>query len=82
MREIICTLLSLYLFVILARVVMSWFPVDRESLWATIQDVLVTVTEPVLGPVRRVMPRPGGIPLDLSPIVVVFAIIVLSRIIC
>jgi YggT family protein len=79
---IVCYLLTLYLVVILGRIVLSWFPVDRESVVATVQDVLVTLTEPVLGPVRRVLPRPGGIPLDLSPIVVIFAIYVLQAILC
>jgi YggT family protein len=35
------------------------------------------VTEPVLGPVRRMMPTMGG--LDLSPIVVFFGIAILQR---
>jgi uncharacterized protein YggT (Ycf19 family) len=68
--------------VVFARVVMSWFPLDPNSIWATIQDVLVTLTEPVLGPLRRVLPRPGGLPIDLSPLVVFFVIIVLRGILC
>jgi YggT family protein len=79
---VICYLLTLYMFVVFARVVMSWFPLDPNSIWATIQDVLVTLTEPVLGPLRRVLPRPGGLPIDLSPLVVFFVIIVLRGILC
>jgi uncharacterized protein YggT (Ycf19 family) len=79
---VICYLLTLYMFVVFARVVMSWFPLDPNSIWATIQDVLVTLTEPVLGPLRRVLPRPGGVPIDLSPLVVFFVIIVLRGILC
>jgi YggT family protein len=79
---VICYLLTLYMFVIFARVVLSWFPLDRDSIWATIQDVLVTLTEPVLGPIRRIVPRPGGMPIDLSPIIVFFVIIVVQGILC
>ena len=78
MIQILCYLLTLYLFVVLARIVLSWFPLDRDGAMATVQDVLITVTEPVLGPVRRILPRPGGLPLDLSPLVVMFGIFILQ----
>ena len=49
---------------ILARVLISWFPISRDSLLVTI---LYDVTEPILGPLRRVIPSLGNI--DISPIV-------------
>lgn len=78
----VCYLLTLYLVVIFARIVLSWFPLDRDGVMATVQDVLITLTEPVLGRVRRVLPRPGNLPLDLSPIVVVFGIFILQGLLC
>lgn len=78
MIEIVCYLLTLYLFVVLARIVLSWFPLSGDGAMATVQDVLITITEPVLGPIRRVLPRPGGLPLDLSPLVVMFGIFIIQ----
>ena len=42
----------------------------------SVRRVLFTITEPVLGPVRRLLPmvRIGGMALDLSPLVVFIAI--------
>jgi YggT family protein len=65
--DILCQLVYLYQVVIFVRIIMSWFPSSTGPM-ATVQFWLVKVTEPVLGPVRRVLPSLGG--LDLSPIVV------------
>lgn len=40
-------------------------------------ELLIRITEPVLGPVRRVLPSFGG--FDLSPIVVILVLNVLLR---
>jgi YggT family protein len=43
--------------------------------------VLYSLTEPVLGPIRRVLPpmRLGGMGLDLSPIIVLIGLQIISR---
>lgn len=73
---ILCTLLQLYVLAIFVRIVLSWFPISPDSVLATAHEALHTITEPVLGPVRRLMPGVGfgGMGLDLSPIIVLFAI--------
>jgi YggT family protein len=73
-------LLNLYLIAVFGRVILSWFPVSPGGAMAGIYSFLYTITEPVLGPVRRIMPPLGG--LDLSPIVVLFAIQIVSGAIC
>jgi YggT family protein len=81
MSSLICLVLLLFLLVILARSFMSWMPgASSSSLGAT----LVRITEPVLSPVRRALPpvRIGAGALDLSPLVVTFAIFVLRALIC
>jgi YggT family protein len=75
-----CTLLSLYSFCLLGRIVLSYFPISPGSLVAQLFSFLYTITEPVLGPVRRVMPSLGG--LDLSPLVIFFGIRILQSAIC
>ena len=75
---LVCALLSLYGIIIILRVVSSWFPVNYDSPFAPIVGVLVQLTEPVLAPVRRVLPTAG--PFDFTPIVVLIIVnIVLPR---
>ena len=75
----LCTLGNLYLLAIFARIVVSWFPVQPGSTFASVVGFLYTITEPVLGPIRRAVPalRLGGMGLDLSPIIVVFGMRIL-----
>ncbi len=63
--------LQLFLLALLARIVLSWFPATGGVLDG-IQRFLFRITEPVLAPVRAVLPpvRLGAMALDLSPIVV------------
>ena len=70
-------LLQLFSFVLLLRVVISWFPPSSSGgVLATIQLWLYKLTEPVLGPVRRALPPMGG--LDLSPMLVLILLQVLG----
>jgi YggT family protein len=77
---IVCTLLQLYVFVLLVRIVLSWFPLEPGGAMATVNGYLRAVTDPVLDPVRRLLPRTGMI--DLSPLVVLIGIQVLQAVIC
>jgi YggT family protein len=73
---ILCPLLQLYLIALFGRIILSWFPISPGSAMATIYSFLYTITEPVLGPVRRVIPPIGGagMAFDLSPIIVLVVI--------
>jgi YggT family protein len=66
---LILTLLNIYSYILLARVLMSWV---NPSPFNPIVQIIYKLTEPVLAPVRRVLPAFG--PIDLSPIVVFAAI--------
>jgi len=66
-------LLRLYSYVLLLRVIMSWFPASSsQGALATVQLWLFKMTEPVLGPIRRKLPPMGG--LDLSPMLLLIAL--------
>lgn len=41
-------------------------------------DVIVSVTEPVLAPIRRILPQTGMI--DFSPLVVIIVLVVIQRV--
>lgn len=80
---IICNLISLYLILLFARIILSWFPVSPGGAMAQIFSVLYTITEPVLGPIRRAIPPigMGGMGFDLSPIIVIFGVQILKSVI-
>ena len=84
MTQLICLLLGAYLIVMFARIILSWFPVEPGSGLASVYGFLYAITEPVLGPIRRVIPPMGmgGMGLDLSPLVVFFGISILRQAIC
>ncbi len=68
-------LLEILLVAILVRVVLTWFPVDQSN---PIIRIIFEVTEPVLAPFRRVIPRIGM--FDLSPIAAMLVIqVILSN---
>lgn len=72
-------LIQLYIFILLARIVLSWFPTGRDGFVGQLQRVLYALTEPVLGPMRAVVPpvRMGAAALDLSPLIVFFGLQIL-----
>ena len=63
--------LDIYMYIIIGRAIISWVNADPYN---PIVRFLYKATEPVLYRVRRFMPDMGG--LDLSPLVVIFAIYV------
>ncbi len=79
---LICSLINLYIFVLFVRVVLSWFPINPNGPVGQVSRLVHAATDPVLVPVRRMLPNMG--PLDLSPIVVwiVLGIIVPTLIGC
>ena len=80
MTGILCSLVQIFIYMIIVRVVLSWFPSTRGGVIAQISYFVGRFTEPVLDWTRRVMPRTGA--LDLSPLVVLlFLQIVVQRMI-
>ena len=76
--EILCLICQLYVLAIFGRVILSWFPLSRGGVAEQVNNKLLLITEPLLGPIRRVMPRMGM--LDLSPsIALLFIQIVVMR---
>lgn len=72
--RLIDTVLDLYLVVVLIRVIMSWVDFGRNQF----TDIIYKLTEPVLAPIRNVLPSTGGI--DFSPFVLMLGIYLLRRI--
>ena len=66
--------LTLYMWIIIIRALISWVSPDPYN---PVVRALYRITEPVLQPVRRLIPT-GGLGIDLSPIIVIFVIIFLQ----
>lgn len=84
MSGLVCTLLGIYLLILLVRIVLSWIPISPGGAMESVTNLLFLVTEPVLGPLRRILPpvRLGALALDLSPLVVFIGIQVLRGFLC
>ena len=80
---IICLALQLLLYVVFARVIFSYFPITPGSVFESINNFLRMVTDPILVPLRRALPpvRMGGMGIDLSPMVVFLAILIIRPVI-
>ena len=74
MFGILLTIINLLYYVlfilILARVILSWVNVSSYQLYQ-IRDLVFRLTEPILAPIRRLLPSTGGI--DFSPMIVLIA---------
>jgi YggT family protein len=80
--EIILLILDLYVWLLIASAILSWliaFNVvnTRNQLVAGIAEFLYRITEPVLAPIRRLMPNLGG--LDISPIILILIIYLIQK---
>lgn len=75
--QFVDVVLSLVIFIMIAQVIMSWllaFNILNMSnqFVATVANMLWQLTNPLLAPIRRLLPNFGG--LDISPIVLFLAI--------
>jgi len=74
---LIDTILYIYFWLIVVTAVLSWLVAFnvvnlRHPVVASIWDTLLRLTEPVLRPIRRLLPNLGGI--DISPVIVLLGI--------
>ena len=81
---LILTLIDLYIYVLIAAAVMSWliaFNVvnSHNPTVRMIWDFLYRITEPVLAPIRSVLPGLGGI--DISPVILIIGLLFLKQLI-
>jgi YggT family protein len=80
---LVCFALQAYVLVLLAYVVLSWVPRPPEPIMPMVRGVRAVV-DPVLQPMRRVIPplRMGGVALDLSILVLFFGVSIVQGVLC
>ena len=72
-------LVNILLIAIVARALMSWFPPPGQgSPFLIIRQMIHQITDPIIEPIRKVMPSTGM--LDLSPMVAMILLIVIQRV--
>ncbi len=81
--EVILVALNLYMWLVIASAVFSWlfaFNIvnPRNQFVGMIGQFLYAVTEPVLRPIRRVVPTLGAV--DISPVVLLLIIFLIQRV--
>jgi YggT family protein len=76
MHELLCQLINFYIVAFIVRIVLSWFP-SGSGVLATVTRFLSTITDPVIMPIRRIMPATGA--LDLSPLVALLLLQIVVR---
>ncbi len=69
-------LFEILTWLILARIILSW--IDQRQSWS-ITHLIQGVTEPILAPIRRILPSTGM--LDLSPMILLLLLYVLKSVV-
>jgi YggT family protein len=82
--DVILLALQIYVWLLIASAVLSWliaFNVvnTRNQFVAAVAEFLYRITEPVLAPIRNILPNLGG--LDISPIILILIIMFIQRVI-
>lgn len=79
---LIDTILEIYTWVIIAAAIMSWLVAFgvvnvRNQFIRLVVDLLYRLTEPLLRPIRKLLPNLGGV--DISPIILILAIYIVRE---
>ena len=82
--DIILLILQIYIWLLIASAVLSWLVAfnvvnTRNQVVSMIGEFLYRITEPVLRPIRSMMPNLGGI--DVSPVILILLILLLENVI-
>ena len=82
--DIVLLVLQIYIWLLIAAAGLSWliaFNVvnTRNQVVAMIADMLYRLTEPLLRPIRSMLPNLGGI--DVSPVILILLILFLENVI-
>lgn len=81
--RLLCIAVTVYYWIIIARLLMSWFPRPPEGL-RPIFEIIHKLTEPVLRLARPLIPplRMGAAAMDLSPLLVFVVLVIAQQVVC
>jgi YggT family protein len=78
------TIINIYVWLLIASAVLSWLVAfnvvnTRNQVVAMVGDMLYRLTEPLLRPIRNLLPNLGGI--DVSPVILILGLLFLRQLI-
>ncbi|MEE9228320.1 MAG: YggT family protein [Acidimicrobiia bacterium] len=84
MTGILCLLIWAFIAALIIRIILDWVQVPASHLVGRARSSLAKVTDPVLLPLRRVIPpiRMGAVALDVSVMVLLFGLFIVRNAIC
>jgi YggT family protein len=74
----LCAVAQIYVIILIARAIMSWFPLSNDSPLLPVVRFLHAVTEPVLAPMRRIIPPVGMFDLSFLVTFLLFQLVVVN----
>ena len=77
---VVCALVTVFIVILVARAVLSWFPVRPGTGLAQVNGILFDLTEWALRPMRRIIP-PAGM-FDVSFMVLLFGLFIVRQVVC
>lgn len=75
MYQLVVTVFKLYEIIVIVRVLLSWIPHNRSH---TVIEWIYRLTEPVLAPIRNLLPT-GRMGIDLSPLILLLLLSLVKR---
>ena len=83
MSDLICIALLLFQLAFLLRIVLTFFPLSPGGGTATVRDLAVLVTDPVVMPIRRAVPPMGGaIGIPIADLLILLGLQVVIALVC
>jgi len=80
--QIILTIIQILTFVIFLRVILSWIVImmrTRNEFFISAYRILEQITDPILAPLRRIIPSAGGI--DFTPMIAIILLWILGMVV-
>lgn len=74
LAQVTFTFIQILTWAIIARALISWLPIDQSS---PLYQALMRATEPIIDPIRRVLPNTGM--MDLSPLATILVLLILGQ---
>ncbi len=81
---LIISIIQIFIYLLVAQVILSWLVAfnvvnTRNQFVATVGEFLYKITEPILKPIRKIIPSFGG--LDISPVVLILLLAFLQNLV-
>lgn len=82
--RLLCILVLAFQFVFLLRMVLSFFPIREGSVPATVREITVVATDPLVFPLRRALPPLPGVMagFGIAELLILIGLQIVGSIVC